>query len=71
MPSGRRPLILVPSLMLSRYDPQYSSAMDHRPDDFPALQDRADTGRGFWNVGWPLLALALIVVMTLHACLPG
>lgn len=39
------------------------------PDEPPAIQDRADTGSGFWNVGWPLLALALIVVMTLHACL--
>lgn len=39
------------------------------PDEPAAIQDRTDTGSGFWNVGWPLLALALIVVMTLHACL--
>jgi hypothetical protein len=34
----------------------------------PAIENRPDTGSGFWNVGWPLLALSLIVLMTVHAC---
>jgi hypothetical protein len=37
-------------------------------DEPPAIEARGDTGTGFWNVGWPLLALALIVLMTVHAC---
>lgn len=38
------------------------------PTEAPAIENRPDTGDGFWNVGWPLLALALIVLMTVHAC---
>ncbi len=34
----------------------------------PAIETRTDTGGGFWNVGWPLLALSIIVLMTVHAC---
>ncbi len=37
-------------------------------DEPPAIETRTDTGSGFWNVGWPLLALSLIVLMTVHAC---
>lgn len=36
--------------------------------DSPPIEDRTDTGRGFWSVGWPLLALALIAVMAMHTC---
>ncbi len=37
-------------------------------DERPPIETRTDTGTGFWNVGWPLLALSLIVLMTIHAC---
>jgi hypothetical protein len=37
-------------------------------DEPPAIETRADTGGGFWNIGWPLLALGLIVMMSVHAC---
>jgi hypothetical protein len=41
---------------------------NHHSAEAPPIENRADTGSGFWNVGWPLLALALIVLMTVHAC---
>lgn len=42
---------------------------EDRPDE-GTIEDRPDTGRGFWNIGWPLLALGLIVLMAVHACVP-
>ncbi len=46
-------------------DPHAQPPGDHEPT---AIETRTDTGSGFWNVGWPLLALSLIVLMTVHAC---
>lgn len=37
-------------------------------DEPPPIESRTDTGSGFWNIGWPLLALSLIVLMSVHAC---
>ncbi len=38
------------------------------PDNGP-IETRSDTGSGFCNVGWPLIALGLIVLMTVHSCM--
>lgn len=35
----------------------------------PAIQDRTDSG-GPWSAAGPLLAMALIGLMLIHACVP-
>lgn len=47
--------------------------MHETPNEPAASQivDRADIRRGFLNTAWPLLALALIVLMLLRACAPA
>ena len=43
----------------------------HRDDaEPPAIQNRRDAG-GPWSTAWPLLALALIGLMLVRACVPG
>lgn len=43
---------------------------DHQDDNEPlAIQGRTDTGTG-WAVAWPLIALALIGLMLVKACIP-
>lgn len=45
--------------------------MEQRNDaDPPGVRSRTDGGGG-WSVAWPLLALALIGLMLVRACLPG
>lgn len=46
--------------------------MEQRSDDIdaPAIERRTDTG-GPWFVAVPLIALALIGLMLVRACLPG
>jgi hypothetical protein len=46
--------------------------MEQRPDDVdpPAIERRTDTG-GPWFAALPLVALALIGLMLVRACLPG
>jgi hypothetical protein len=44
---------------------------EHRDDaEPPAIQNRRDAG-GPWSTAWPLLALALIGLMLVRACVPG
>jgi hypothetical protein len=43
----------------------------HRDDaEPPAIRSRRDAG-GPWSTAWPLLALALIGLMLVRACLPA
>lgn len=49
--------------------------MDHNHEhrdaaEPPAIQNRRDAG-GPWSTAWPLLALALIGLMLVRACVPG
>lgn len=44
---------------------------EHRDDaEPPAIQNRRDAG-GPWSTAWPLLALALIGLMLVRACVPA
>ena len=36
----------------------------------PVVIDRADLPRGFLNTAWPIVALALLLLMLLRACMP-
>jgi len=46
----------------------HSSPSDDRP---VAIVDRADSPRGFLNTAWPLIALALLLLVLVRACVPA
>ena len=46
-----------------------SSAADAAHSPATPVLDRPES-RGFWNVGWPLLMLAVLGVLALRACVP-
>jgi hypothetical protein len=37
----------------------------------PDVQDRTDVPGGFWSRGWPVLALAIMLLIAIRACLPS
>ena len=43
---------------------------DHDDAEPPAIQNRRDTG-GPWSTAWPLIALALIGLFLVRACVPA
>lgn len=48
-------------------EPSHDHSASSEP---PQIQQRTDTG-GPWSAAWPLIALALIGLMVVRACLPS